>query len=251
MYLNRDQIEELITQNQYKFKGKKEESRCFSGHYVNSDLLPALALPGGDIGEIVLVQSAAEIYGFEVDIKKSIKILQEIVGINKTTSFQHSSVNIAEQCRYLHLLSESPEIYSIKKETINALFSTVEQSNLVKKTNSQQRESVKENACLIIDAEIEILPQYMFETYMQKFDSRILIYHKKYVDQRRRTFASNLYENKVVNLYEGLSKEYLYEVLSEIGDSHVIETVTKIDPSIPIYLATLSPKGSVVIENYS
>ncbi|HRN69650.1 MAG TPA: hypothetical protein PLS49_00565 [Candidatus Woesebacteria bacterium] len=251
MYLNQDQIEELIFQNQYNFKGKKEESRCFSGHYENNELLPALALPGGDIGDIFILQAAAETYGFKVDIKKSIKILKEIVGNGKNYQFQHSSINSAEQCRYLHLLSENPEIYSLKKDTIPGLFSTIEQSVLVKKTDNKEKELVKENACIIVDVDIAIFPQYIFETYLQKFNSHVFIYHKKYVDERRHTFAKKLYENKIVDLYEGLSEEYLYEVLSEIGDSHVFETVTKIDSRIPIYSATFSSHGSIKIEKYS
>lgn len=251
MYLTSIQIEELVLKNQYKYTGNKGQSRCFSGHFENSTKLPALALPGGDIGELVVLYSAGITYGIDIDLLQSVKTLEEIVGKGKNDEYQHSIVGNAEECRYLHLLSENPEMYSLNKENVSTLFSTMEQSFLGKKGQSKYNEVYKESACVFVQGEVGVLPHYIFETFEQRIDARILIYHKTFVDQRRRNFSTNLYKNEAVKLYAGLSEEYLYEALSEIGDAHVIETVNKLDPNMPIYSATISPSGSVKIENYS
>lgn len=251
MYLTSSQIEELISENQYTFTGNTNESRCFSGHFENSINLPALALPGGDIGELAVLYSASLAYGFEVNLVESIKVIEDIVGTRKSDTYQHSGLNCAEECRYLHLLSESPEIYSIKKDAVTDLFSTIEQSRIGSKTSSGFKELYRESACVIVDGNVGILPHYIFETYEQKIDARIFIYHKTFVDQRRHKISEALVERKAVKLYKGLSEEYLYEVISEIGDSHVIETINKIDSKIPIYSAVITPSGVIKIENYS
>ncbi len=251
MYLTSSQIEELISENQYTFTGNTNESRCFSGHFDNSNNLPALALPGGDIGELAVLYSASLVYGFEVNLLQSAKVIEDIVGTSKNSMYQHSSLNCAEECRYLHLLSESPEIYSIKKDSATDLFSTIEQSRIGSKTSSGFKELYRESACVIVEGNVGILPQYMFETYEQKINARIFIYHKTFVDQRRHKISQALIKTKAVKLYKGLSEEYLYEVISEIGDAHIIETVSKIDSKIPIYSAVITPTGAIKIENYS
>ncbi len=251
MYLTSSQIEELISENQYKYTGNKSQSRCFSGHYENNTNLPALALPGGDIGELVVLYAASITYGIDIDLLQSTKILKELVGKGNNDVYQHSMADNAEECRYLHLLSETPEMYSLKSDDISALYSTIEQSLLSKKKQSKFNEVYKESACVFIEGEVGILPHYIFETFEQRIDARIFIYHKTLVDERRRAYATNLFKNNAVKLYNGLSEEYLYEVLSEIGDAHVIETVNRIDPHVPIYSAVISSSGSIKIENYS
>lgn len=251
MYLTLDQVEELISENFYDFSGNKYQSRCFSGHYENTTDLPALALPGGDIGELCVSLAASIEYGFECNLKKTAEIIKNIAVKGRSKSFQHSMLHAAEECRYLHLLSENPEIYSLENGSVDHLFGTLEQSELVPKTEKKDQESTKENACIVFEGEKGILPQYVFSSAQQEISARVFIYHKSLVDERRKIIAKELYENNAVDLYEGLNDEYLYEVMSELGDSHLFETINKIDNKLPIYSASLTTSGKLKVEKYS
>lgn len=251
MYLTLEQIEELIHENQYAFKGKKYESRCFSGHHENSNDLPALALPGGDMGELAVILAASLTYGFECNILECAKILKKVVGVAKTNNFQHSVDTAAEQCRYLHLLSENPEIYSLNKESVEQLFRTLQQSELATKTGKMREDKQKESACIIFQGENGLLPHYHFKDIQGDIDARIFIYHKTLIDERRKEFSQKLYQSKAVKLFEGFTDEYLYEVLSEIGDSHLFETLHMIDSNLPIYSASYITSENLEVEKYS
>lgn len=249
MYLSSDQIEELILENQYDFSGNKFQSRCFSGHFENNVSLPALALPGGDIGEILILLSASHTYGFDCDLLKSIKIIKEVSAAAKSQEYQHFNQFAAEECRYLHLLSESPEIFSLKSEMVNSVFRTLEQSELIKNEEKIHKEVYRESACIIIEGNKGVLPHYLFQSAQGTIDARIFIYHKSLIDERRKLIAKNLFQSKAINLLEGQDEEYIYEVLSEVGDSHLFEVLHRIDSNLPIYSATLTP--IIKIELYS
>lgn len=100
--LNKQQVGELVLENRYPVAGNKFLSRCIDGRYENKlkvsarggsafggkgqklkvkeVSLPALALPGGDLGELALILATGNAFGFEVDGKKAFEVLVEIVG---------------------------------------------------------------------------------------------------------------------------------------------------------------------------
>lgn len=250
-YLNTNQVQELIYKNRYTFEGNKYKSRCFSSEYENLDSLPPLALPGGDIGELAVLLSASINYGFDLNLNTAWKILNKLVATDKNGKNQHSSSHNAEHCRYLSFLSENPESYGLNSESIKELFSTVEQSELLKNEQKMKGSYRKESALIIVEGEQGVFPHYMFESSDGKEDVYVLIYHKTRVDGRRKQYIEKLLSGGSVNLYEGLGEDYLYEILSETADEHLFETVKNIDLMLPIFTANIPEEGSIKVEQLS
>ncbi len=247
-YLNSSQVQELVSQNRYQWGGNKYKSRCFSGDYDNSNELPALALPGGDIGELAILFAASRAYSFDLTLDVAVKTLRNIVGRGKSTTFQHSTSHNAEHCRYLHFLSENPEIYGLDKEMISELFRTVEQSEMLPLPLSFHTQKKKENALIIVEGNEGVFPHYLFDTYNGKSDVYVQVFHKTLSDERRKLFSKKLVSSNAVVLYEGLDDTYLYEVLSEMSDVHLFETVRLIDPQLPIFTVQIPETGSIKVE---
>jgi len=67
------------------------------------------------------------------------------------------------------------------------------------------------------------------------------------IDGRHRALSKNLIKNSNVKLYGDLTDEYLYEVLSEMSDTHLFETIKQIDSFLPIYSVSITDSSTVDI----
>lgn len=250
-YLTVSQVEELVSVNRYVYKGEKFQSRCFSGNYQNSERLPPLALPGGDIGDLAVLISASESYGFDCSIQGSIEVMKKLVGAISITTFQHLPEHTAEQCRYLHFLSENPEIFSLNNEKLTEFIQNLKKQGLIDTLDQYRAPKQKESALIIYEGLEGLYPQFEFDSFTTKFNAQVLIFHRTLVDERRKMFVSYLLKEKVVTLYNNLDEDYLYEILSDVGDTHLFETVLKIDPHLPVYNVAVSENGKVKVDKAS
>lgn len=250
-YLTIGQVQELATNNSYEIPAEKYRSRCFSGNFINNTELPALALPGGDIGEIAVLYSASNEYGFECNLKSSVNILKEVVAKSKNSKYKQVFSISAKDCKYLHFLSEDPEKYSLSKEMIKDIFSYIEQPKLQENPFKSEKKGMIEKSCLIVQGNKGILPQYTFKDYTQTFDASVFVYHKSLVNERRKVFIKDLVRHKAVKLNDGLHEEYLYEILSDMAEFHLFTFLTQIDLHIPIYSVEILPNNKIKVESYS
>ena len=79
--LNPSQIQFLIKENSYPVDEKnKFLSRCIDGRYKNRSKLPALALPGGDLGQLALVIACSNDFGLEINYEKVFQSLIKVIG---------------------------------------------------------------------------------------------------------------------------------------------------------------------------
>jgi hypothetical protein len=250
-YLTIEQIEELVRNNIYEIPKKKYQSRCSTGQISNDINMPALALPGGDVGEIAILYSASKQYGFECNLEMSVLLLNKIVGKGKSNENKHLQISIAEDCKYLHFLSEDPERYSLSKDMVSELFSHIEQAELLKTLLKKGNRGQVENACLIVQGNKGVLPQYLFENYSQNFAASVLIYHKSLINERRKAFIHSLYYHKAVKLPSNLDEEYLYEILSDVAEDHFYSYISQLDFNLPIYSVQILPNNQIKLESYS
>lgn len=98
--LNKQQAVDLVFENRYPVKENKFLSRCIDGRYLNEKNLPALAIPGGDLGELALILATGNAFGFAVDREKAFEILVEMVGGEENFHFHTDDHHLVNEARY-------------------------------------------------------------------------------------------------------------------------------------------------------
>lgn len=248
-YLNSSQVEEYVAKTRYLYDGSQFVSRCSDGSHENIQTLPALALPGGDLGQMVILFAAAKVYGLQFDIERALEELIDIIGGAKKFSFSNIPTHSADICQYLHYLILQPNKFNLLKEELTLLINTLKSKNIVVNTlnvhNSKQNYF---NACIIYEGNEGIFPTYRFSSLNGKFDSRIFLVHRTFINQRNHLISKLLYNKKIVKIHEKLDSNYLYEVISEITDEHLFEILNLIDNQIPIFSVKVQ-KNSISIES--
>jgi hypothetical protein len=100
-----------------------------------------------------------------------------------------------------------------------------------------------EGAILIVKGNFGIYPRFIIETEEGKKEVSTFVYQKTLVDERHRILAKKLIEDKAVKLFDNLDEEYLYEVLSEEGEIHLLETVNRLASDLPLYEVIFDDSG--------
>lgn len=248
-YLNSSQVEELVSNNVYKSASPPYLARCFSSDYSNNPNLPALSLPGGDIGELAILISASNTYGFKLDIIKARDILFKLVSGKGYTSFHALKEHTLELCIYCKTIIEHSKEYGFDDRGKNELITAGKTLGLQNNFKLSQRED-RENACIILEAEYGLFPNYNFDSGDRILNAKVLVFQKTFIDRRHRELCKLLFEKKAVELFSGLDVDYLYEIISEMTETHLFETMKLHDPKIPLYFASVSVDKKVTITSY-
>ncbi len=252
MKLTKEQIYTLVSQNHYLPKNKFL-SRCVDGRYQNSPDLPALAIPGGDAGQLAVIYSAANQYGFTVDEQKTLYTLLDVLGSKKSFSF-HSDMHVDANvlgggCGHLKQLQLDPDAYKIDKSQLETIIKV--QLPCVIDYGSKQtilEGEHKEGAALQVEGAYGILPSSNIETETGKMVVQVFIYHKTLVDERHKVLAKKLIEDKAVTMYDDLDEIYLSQVLSETAESHVFETLKRLAKGLSLYNITFKDEDEFKVE---
>lgn len=255
--LNSSQIQLLVKENSYKVDEKNRFlSRCIDGRYENKskvksqkskveENLPALAIPGADLGELALLIACANDFGLEVDYEKVFQSLVEVIGGLKNfsyhTDFHHGGLALG--CGHFSQILKDFVAYNLQKRDIKFL---------EEKLKFLQRNSVlpvilegnhDEGAILIVKGNFGVYPRFVIETEEGKKEVSIFVYHQTLVDERHRLLVKRLIDNKAIKLFDGLDQEYLYEVLSQEAENHLLETVNRLAFDLPIFKVVFNNDG--------
>jgi len=236
--LNSSQIQLLVKENSYQVDEKnKFFSRCIDGRYKNSPNLPALALPGADLGEMALIIACANDFGLEIDYEKVFQSLIKVVGGIKNFSYHTDSHHggLALGCGHFGQMLKDFVAYNLQKKDIEFL---EEKLKFLKKEGvlpAVLEGNHDEGAILIVKGNFGILPRFIIDTDEGKKEVSVFVYQQTLVDERHRVLAKKLIENKAVKLFDNLDEEYLYEVLSEEGENHLLETVNRLVSDLPLF----------------
>ncbi len=133
--LNKKQVVDLIFENRYPVSGNKFLSRCIDGRYnrqfknKNSklkvgEILPALAIPGADLGELALILATANAFGFEVEREKAFETLVELVGGEENFHFHTDDHHLINGAR--HRVSPTNLVDSVTHESLSPLRGSAE-----------------------------------------------------------------------------------------------------------------------------
>ncbi len=253
--LNKKQIEELIWNNRYRVNPKtKFLSRCIDGRYENQikSNLPALAFPGGDVGELALIYATANNFGLGVDREKVVKTIIEVVGGIKNFglhSDHHGDSKItASGCGHWKQINLDPLAYNLKKTQIDFVQKKLKE---LKKNGANEiilEGEHLEGAVVFIKGNFGIYPRYILELSRGKIETEIFVYHQTLVDERHRALAAALLANRAVKLYPGCDEDYLYQALSEMVENHLMETAKRLAKGLPIYSVKFDNEGSFEME---
>jgi len=236
--LNSSQIQLLVKENRYQVDEKnKFLSRCIDGRYKNHSKLPSLALPGGDLGQLALVIACANDFGLEINYEKLFQSLIKVIGGIKNFSYHTDSHygGLALGCDHFGQMLKDFVAYNLQKKDIQFL---EEKLKFLKKEGVLPTvlEGINdEGAILIIKGNFGIFPRFIIETDEGKKEVSVFVYQQTLVDKRHRVLVKKLIEDKAVRLFDNLDEEYLYEVLSEEGEIHLLETLNRLASDLPLF----------------
>lgn len=258
--LNKDQVWSLVAENRYPVDKKTVFlSRCIDGRYEKNlkshspnwranlkiNNLPALSIPGADLGELALILACANDFGFEVDYEKVFQTLVEVVGGLKNFSYHTDSYygGLALGCDYFDQITKNLAAYNLQKNDLDFIN---------KKLEELEKKGVKptilegvhnEGAILIVKGKFGIYPRFVIEFDTDKKETSVFIYQQTLVDHRHRALAKQLVDDQAVKLFPGLDEEYLYEILSEEVENHLLETVNRLAFDLPLFEVVFDNDG--------
>lgn len=251
--LDQNQVDELVRANRYKVNEKtKFVSRCIDGRYVNSEDLPGLAIAGADAGELAIIFATAREYGFEVDSEKAYKALVEVVGGEKKLRFHtdhHADPNLTlGGCGHIKQMEIDPDDYQMSKDEVE--FIRDKAKSAIKKGAIEENleGDHMEGAVLIVTGPWSVQTQYVFKTSQGSHNGQVFVFQSSLVNARNRELAKKLVENKAVKLFEGCNEEYLYEVMSNVTENHLMETTKRLAIGLPMYSVDFKLDGSFEIK---
>lgn len=251
--LDKTQVQELIFNNRYKINSEKKFlSRCIDGRYENNPDLPTLAIAGADLGEIAVVVSAGNDFGFSVDMQKTVDVLIEMIGGVKNFNFHtdsHADANIpAAGCGHIKQASIDISAYKLTEEQVKSLGEIA-----VKLKNKGANEVVlhgdhQEGAVLLVTGNYGVMPQGEVDVEGSIQKVQVFVFHKTLVDERHKVLAKKLIEKKAVELLDGLDDQYLYQAISEVTDTHLFETAKRLAKGLPIYEVNFKDDGGFEVK---
>lgn len=250
--LDKTQVNDLILQNKYPVdQSRKFISRCIDGRYEYIVGLPALALPGGELGQLAIIYAAANDYGFVIDHEKVFMVVCEVIGGIKNFSV-HSDTNtysLKTGCGHAKALHSNPSAYSLTEKDISLLDTQISYV-----AEHGARETVvhgdhHEGAMITIRGSYGVYPRYDIDVGGIIRTIETFVFHQSLVDERHKVIAKKLVEEGAVTLVEGCDEEYLYTVLTEMTDVHLLETAKCLAKGLPMYAVVFKNEGAFDLED--
>ena len=241
--LRKEQIAELITENKYEIDQKsKFRSRCIDGRYSQQENLPALAIPGGDYGQLAIILSTARTYGFDVDLGKAITALQEIVGgVN--------NIEICSDSICIQQILAHPEIYNISKEDFDDITSLLEKAQVAGAQKQTLQGEHREGAILLLEGDYGVYPQCSMHTDIGVMTVQVYVYHQSLAKERNREIAEKLIELNAIQLSDSVDVNYLYVAFSETMEDLLFETLKNVAKATPIFRINFKNNGSYIMDD--
>lgn len=251
--LSKSQIIELVSENKYKVQeNNRLFSRCIDGRYKNSDDLAPMGFPGADIGDLAVIFSVANNFGFELDQEKAYSSFLNVIGGAKNFqlhSDHHNDQDIpGSGCGHFKQMQLDPKAYNIEQDQLDFI-----KKYLMDLKKKGAKEIVLEGdhiegAVLMVNGNYSVKTRCVVETDHGMKETEVFIYHSTLVDERHRLLAKQLLADKAVELYNGFDAEYLYDALSETSENHLMETAKRLAKGLPIYSVVFKEDGGYDVE---
>lgn len=262
------EIESFVEENRYLVN--KESwflSRCIDGRYEKEiknqkskvKNLEPLAKPGADIGDLMMVFSANNEYGLLIEEEKIFAAVLKTVGgwrnfrfhtdehsLNPNNQIPNSKqISNFSGCGHFKQAGKDPIAYGLEENQIKLI-----SEFLVKaKKNGAKCEVLAgehlESAVLMIEGERwSIYPQLVSQEFPNE-PIEVFVYQKTLDDKRRRILTKNLLP--YVKASFSVEEEYLYQVLSQVADNQLLETLSRLAKDLPMYEVLFEKDGEFEI----
>lgn len=231
--LSHDQAYSFVSGNSYTpSSAQKLLSRDIEGRYQNAPDMPAVTIPGGDIGEMAILLAASNIYGFHVDPELAFNIFVETVGIENLSLTSPTS---KQKTTYYEQLLGNFKEYNLDEDQIQLIEKL--RKDVVKKGAKEvtfETEST-EGALFMLKGNKSLYPQYELEIEDRNMRVSAYSFHAGLINERHAEIVKKLLEKNAVTLYDRLDENYLIEVLSVTAEDHLFETMKRIAQGVPIF----------------
>jgi len=253
LVLTKQQVSLFVQENKYRpAAGTEKISRCIDGRYENETDLPALAFPGADAGELALIFATAQTYGFGVDRAKAYKALLATVGDKKQMRFHSDSHADKKEalsgCGHIKQMKLDAQAYGLAKEDVDFIVSSFTKLREEGVAETDLHGEHGESAVLLIRGEWGVYPKGTVKGETGDKRTEVFVYHQTLVDLRHREFAKELIAAGAVDLGDGRDEEYLYEVLCDVSETHLMETARRLASGLPIFEVTFDKDGGFDVE---
>lgn len=246
--LSKEEAYEIVQANKYEVGDNRLVSRCIDGRYADSHKLAPLGLAGADVGELALIQAAGNTYGFEVNAKKAYEVLTHVVGGVKNIQMHtdtHADKRVpAGGCGHFTQMKLDPGAYHLTPEDVLKISEIAQDAKKKGAVENVLQGDHLEGAVVQVKGPFSVKTRYFLETGAGTREVEVFVFHESLVNNRHRILAEKLIEKKAVTLMTGQDAEYLYEVLSETTEDHLMETARRLAKGLPIYLINFQKDGS-------
>jgi len=249
--LDKKQIFQLVLENKYQVEEKDRFlSRCIDGRYKNSPNLPALAIPGADLGELAMILAASNSFGFQVDREKAFESLVEVVGGVKKFAYHTDSHHggLALGCGHFGQIKKDIASYNLNEDDLDFLNKKLKFLDEKKVPQVVLEGEHNEAAVIFVDGDFGVYPQYMIEINGERKNVSVFVFHRTFSLVREKLLAKTLIKNKAVRFYDGEDEEWLYNALSETMENHLFETTKRLAKDLPIYNVVFKEDGNFEIK---
>ncbi|MFH0773107.1 MAG: hypothetical protein V1922_02235 [bacterium] len=239
--LSKEQLTSLLFDNAYEVKNPLL-SRCIDGRYENSPSLPALAIQGADAGELALIFSAANICGLTLNKEQALKALVDTVGgvqnIQSHTDSHAEKGKVLAGCGHIKQANLDLQSYNMTEEQIDFIKTRFTE---MKKQGAQEailQGDHGESAVVFVKGSFGVLPRFKLGKEEGGRTGQVFVFHNTFVNARHRILAKKLIALKAYELEGGLEEEYVYSVLFDACENHLMETAKRLAAGLPIYEVT-------------
>lgn len=228
--LTKTDIQTLVFENKYtpSAEAQTQYRDTYGEIYERNENAPAIVMPGGFLGEVVIVLATAATYGLEVDAKKVLKTMETMI----KNSAPASSL-------YIDGLRKYAKEYSIEDENLKIL-----EPLLVPAKNI---ETTWTGAVVMIKGEYGIHPRFMLNTQEAQMNISIPLLQQSFVSEQRRAFAEALIKGQAIKL-DPEDEEYLYEVMSDVAETHFYLSARLCCLGLPLYAVKFNEKEELEVE---
>lgn len=240
--LSKSELSSVLLENLYEVQNPLI-SRCIDGRYSNTEALPALAIQGGDAGELALIFSMANVCGLTLDMEKALQALVNTVGgvknIQSHTDSHAEKGKVLAGCGHFKQINSDIESYALTEEQVT--FIMTQFADLKKHGAHEEilQGDHKESAVIFLKGDYGLFPQFKLGREEGGKEGQLFIFHNSFVDARHRILAHKLIEAKALEFEGGLEEEYIYSSLSDTCENHLMETAKRLAKGLPIYEVTV------------
>lgn len=238
--LTENEVNELVLRNRYPVvENDRFKARCIDGRYPKIENLPALAKPGSDLGDLMVLLAVNNQHALKIKRDVLGQILTHTIGGAHNFNFHTDShyYNNSLGCGHWREAKTFPANYGLTRDDLDFIDNFCWEMQKHGDRRDVLKGSHEEGAVVIVKGENWSLAPKLITDHGVK---EVFVYHQTLDDQRRRRLADNLKPC----LKSSLDIE---TVLSQVALQQRRETMTRLAQGLPVYEVEFTTRGDFQI----